>query len=473
MNDSSGGVLVVDDNVELAENVCEILSAVDRVECVMARTGAEAVELVRQRGTTIDVMIVDRKLPDSDGLELVTLLRRSCPLAEAVIITGDAKVESALAAVGKGVFAYVLKPFQAGDLVHAVTSALAKVELARERETLRRGLEESEHRHRTVVEALPAFVLALDREGAIRLWNRRLEEVTGHSRAEMIGQSGLDLVGQGGGDRRLPLKSGGHRMARWQLAKFSGGQDELVTYAVGIDVTDEREMMRRTLLAERLAAVGTLAAGLAHEVRNPLNSATLQLQVLRRRLERGQSTPDSLLPVVDVVHDEINRLDRLVTDFLAFARPHPLALEPTALHDLVTSVAEQVRPEAESVGVHIEVAVDRNAGRLRADPLRLRQVLLNLLRNAIEALARGGAVTVRTCPVDAEGYVSVLIEDTGPGIPENAPIFDAFYTTKSSGTGLGLAIAHRIVQEHGGSIQFESSPGRTRFTVRLPQMAQS
>lgn len=470
---SSGGVLVVDDNVELAENVCEILSSVDHVECVMARTGAEAVEVAREQGAAIDVMIVDRRLPDSDGLELVSQLRRSCPLAEAVIITGDAKVESALAAVGKGVFAYVLKPFQAGDLVHTVTSALAKVELARERESLRRGLEESEHRHRTVVEALPAFVLALDREGNIRLWNRRLEEVTGYSREEILGKSGLDLVGQGGGDRRLPLRQGGHRMARWQLAKFAGEQDELVTYAVGIDVTDEREMMRRTLLAERLAAVGTLAAGLAHEVRNPLNSATLQLQVLRRRLERGQSSAEALLPVMEVVHDEINRLDRLVTDFLAFARPHPLTLEPTILHELVASVAEQLRPEAEAVGVHIEVAVDPSTGTVEADPLRLRQVLLNLLRNAIEALTQRGTVTVRTQPADAEGYVSVLIEDTGPGIPEDAPIFDAFYTTKSSGTGLGLAIAHRIVQEHGGSIRFESRAGQTCFTVRLPQMAQS
>ena len=137
-------------------------------------------------------------------------------------------------------------------------------------------LAETERRHRAVVEAMPAFVLALDAAGKISLWNRRLEEVTGNGRAEMLGQPGRELVGTGG-DRRLPLKTGGHRIARWQLTELASPAE---TYAFGIDVTEEREVQRRVLRAERLAAVGTLAAGLAHEVRNPLNSATLQLQVL-------------------------------------------------------------------------------------------------------------------------------------------------------------------------------------------------
>jgi len=466
--------LVVDDNVDLAENVCEILNGIDEraVDCQLARTAAQALDFARRKGRSIDVMIVDRRLPDADGLELVADLREYCPIAEAVIITGDAKVESALAAVGQGVFAYVLKPFHPGDLVHTVTSALAKVRLVREREALSSELEESERRHRTVVEAVPAFVLSLGREGDIRLWNRRLEEATGFTRDEMLGKPGFELIGNGG-DRRLPLKRGGHRMARWQLAQFPGVTGELVTYAVGIDVTDERSMLRRTLLAERLAAVGTLAAGLAHEVRNPLNSATLQLQVLRRRLERGQSQPDALLPVVEIVHDEIRRLDRLVADFLAFARPHPLDLKPTVIHELVASVAEQLRPEADNAGITLEVAVDPSTGTLEADEARFRQVLLNLMRNALEALSGSGTLSVRTRPADPEGFVAIQIEDTGPGIPEDAPIFDAFYTTKGSGTGLGLAIVHRIVQEHGGTIQFDSRPGQTCFTVRLPQMVQS
>lgn len=323
------------------------------------------------------------------------------------------------------------------------------------------ALEESESRYRELVEAVPALVLALGAAGDIQVWNRRLEEVTGFTRDEMLGRPGRDLVGEGG-ERRLALKSGGHRLIRWQLAHVAP-----TTFAVGIDVTSELADRRRTSMDERLAAVGTLAAGLAHEVRNPLNSATLQLQVLRRRLERGQNTPELLVPVVEIVHDEIRRLDRLVSDFLAFARPNPLVLESMDLSELVQAVIDQLRPEAEAARVTIQLRVERGCC-IDGDRPRLRQVLLNLMRNGIEAMQASGGVLELAVRADAEGGVEAIVADTGPGFDENAPIFDAFYTTKEAGTGLGLAIVHRIVREHGGTIQCESRQGRTQFNVRFP-----
>jgi signal transduction histidine kinase len=461
-------VLVVDDNVELAENVAEVLSTLDgtTVECSLAESGRTALAAARRHGDATELLVVDRRLPDIDGLELVAKIREHCPLAEAVIITGDADLQGVVEAVGRGAFAYLLKPFEPADLVRTASAALARVALVREREALRHELEESERRHRDIVEAVPAFVLALDARGEIRLWNRRLEDATGFMRDEMLGKPGRELIGNGG-DRRLPTRQGGHRLVRWQLAEVESAGP--TTYAVGIDVTDERSMQRRTLMAERLAAVGTLAAGLAHEVRNPLNSATLQLQVLRRRLDRGATEPEALLPVVEVVHDEIRRLDRLVTDFLAFARPRALDLQPCELSDLVRAVAHQISPEAHATSTHVELAIDPAAGVIEVDPERLRQVMLNLVRNSLEAMGEGGTLTLRVLPADAEGFVTLQVEDTGPGLAEDAPIFDAFYTTKASGTGLGLAIVHRIVQEHGGTVLFESRPGRTVFSVRLPQ----
>lgn len=326
---------------------------------------------------------------------------------------------------------------------------------------------ESEARHRAVVEAVPALVMALGKRGEIQIWNRRLEELTGFSRDEMLGSPGRELVGDGG-ERRLALKAGGHRLIRWQLAHV-----EATTFALGSDVTTERAHQRRTSMDERLAAVGTLAAGLAHEVRNPLNSATLQLQVLKRRLERGQNTPELLVPVVEIVHDEIRRLDRLVSDFLAFARPNPLVLEPMELSELMQSVADQLRPEAEAARVSIDCRWDGERGRIDGDRERLRQVLINLVRNGIEAMSpTGGALELGVQP-GGEGSVEAHVEDTGPGFDENAPVFDAFYTTKAGGTGLGLAIVHRIVREHGGSIHFESRAGRTRFSLRFPCSARA
>lgn len=323
---------------------------------------------------------------------------------------------------------------------------------------------------REVAEAVPAFVLALDNEGKIQLWNHALERATGYDRQEMIGQPGEHLIGADT-DRKLPLKNGGHRIVRWQCARPPSASGW--TYAMGADVTEERVMLRRTLRAERLAAVGTLAAGLAHEVRNPLNSATLQLQVLRRRIERGQNNAEALIPVCDVVHDEIRRLDRLVTDFLAFAQKRPLDLRPTRINDLVKAVVDMIRPEAASANVSVKTELSSEARVVEAEPERLRQLLLNLTRNALEAMAPqgGGTLSVHTGPADVEGYVTIDVEDTGPGFSEDAPIFDAFYTTKPTGTGLGLAIVHRIVSDHGGTITAQSRPGQTRFTIRLAQQA--
>lgn len=467
----SARVLVVDDNRDLAENICDIVSAIDNyeVECAIATDGEEARQLCAKLHVTLDVALVDLRLPDSDGIALIRAIRERCSSAETVIITGDATLESAVAAVGGGAFAFVLKPFQPRELQQTVVRALAKVGILREREALRVELEVSERRHREVVEAVPAFVLALDVDGRIALWNRHLEAVTGRPRSEMLGKPGRELVGEGG-DRRLPLSRGGHRLVRWQLTHLSDPAAP-ITYALGMDVTEERTMLRRTLRAERLAAVGTLAAGMAHEVRNPLNSATLQLQVLRRRIEKGQATPDALMPVVSIVLEEIRRLERLVNDFLSFARPTPLSTAPTQLDDLVRAVLEQLGPELQTHGLSLERQLAALGTWVDVDAERLRQVLINLMRNAAEAMHDTGRLTVRTRSADAAGFACIEIEDTGPGIAEDAPVFDAFFTTKESGTGLGLAIVHRIVEEHGGTISYESQPGRTCFFVRLPEAA--
>ncbi len=460
-------VLIVDDNAELADNLRDVLGSLDDydIDCLVATSGAGAVKHCEAVNHAIDLAFVDLHLPDVDGLDLVRNLRKRCPHCEVVLITGDATVESAAAAVSEGAFAFVLKPFSPKALMQTASAALARALLVRERETLRAELEESERRHREVVEAMPAFVMALDADDQIVLWNHRLEQVTGRPRSEVLGQPGRELVGRGG-DRTLRRAEGPARLVHWHLTELDGVAAP-ITYALGTDVTEERAMHRRTLRTERLAAVGTLAAGLAHEVRNPLNSATLQLQVLRRRIEKGNTAPGGLLPVVNIVHDEILRLERLVKDFLAFARPSPLELKRTALDELVGSVLAQLAPEISEARIELKQEFGAQSP-VEVDPERLRQVLLNLMRNAVEAMRGGGTLTVRTLATDLEGLAGVDIEDTGPGIPDDAPIFDAFYTTKEAGTGLGLAIVHRIIDEHGGQISFDSRPGQTVFRLRLP-----
>jgi signal transduction histidine kinase len=462
-------VLVVDDDAALAENVAEIIGALDGdVNVEIAGSARQA--LAAAGGKRFDLVLVDVRLPDADGTEVVAPLRATGPHTEVVLITGDASIDSAIAAVRGGAFAFVLKPFSPPELLDIARRALARAALAAEHERLQQELQRSESRHRQVVEAVPALVLALDGGGRIALWNRRLEEITGRSREEMIGQPGADLVGAGG--VRPLATAGGERLVRWETAQVPGasadgnGAPETWTYAVGADVTAEQEMLRRTLRAERLAAVGTLAAGLAHEVRNPLNSAALQLEVLERRLAKGGATPESTLPVAALISEEIRRLERLVSEFLSFARPRPLELQPTALEDLCRDVIAFGAPEAQAAGVTVALEVAPGLPPLAADPERLRQVLRNLVRNAIEAMPDGGRLTVRVRR--AGGGVEIDVADTGVGFGDEAPIFDAFFTTKPKGTGLGLSIVHRIVTDHGGTVRVRSRPGETCFTIALP-----
>jgi signal transduction histidine kinase len=459
----SGLVLIVDDDEALSDNLAEIVQELG-VETVITRDRKSALEQAARRD--FDVALIDVRLPDGDGLSLLGPLRARSPHLQAVMVTGNASVEGAMAAVRGAAFAYVLKPVSPPDLLETARRALDQAALYREQERLRRELERSEQTHRELVESVPAFVLAMDERGRLTTWNSELERVSGYSRAEMLGRDGRHFIGSDGRPADLALKTGGKRKVRWRQSHVKGQSERTTTYAVGIDVTDEDEILRRVLRSERLAAVGTLAAGLAHEVRNPLNSASLQLTLLERRLTRGDE-PATVLPIAEIIKSEIDRLDRLVREFLAFAQPRPLEPRPVDVAELFAAVTGLITPEAESVDVSIVVDVAKGTRPVLGEAERLRQVLLNLTRNAVEAMnERGGQLTLLARAAGNE--VEIGVEDDGPGFGEDLPVFDAFFTTKSHGTGLGLAIVHRIVADHGGTIHVESRPGRTRFTLTLP-----
>ena len=457
-------VLIVDDEEALAENVAEIVATLG-VDTAIARDRRSALAIAATRD--FDVALIDVRLPDGDGISLLEPLRTRSPYMQLVLVTGNATLEGAIAAVRGDAFAYVLKPVSPPDLLDTVRRALVQAGLYHERERLRLDLERSERRHRELVESMPAFVVALDEDGRITTWNRLLEKVTGFSRAEMLGTDGTALVAADGRPHDLPVKGGGARKVRWSRTEVSASGGEPLVYAAGIDVTGEEEMLRRTLRAERLAAVGTLAAGLAHEVRNPLNSAALQLAVLERRLERGEPL-DRTAPIAHIIKGEIDRLDRLVRDFLAFAKPAPL--EPAARRGGCPARLDRRVdwPRGGSGrGSRWPSTAPADLPAVAGDPERLRQVLLNLTRNALEAMQdRGGHLALRA---RREGEtLEIDVEDDGPGFPNDLPVFDAFFTTKDQGTGLGLSLVHRIVADHGGTIRVASRPGRTCFTFTLP-----
>ncbi len=359
-----------------------------------------------------------------------------------------------------------------------------------ENEALSRTLQRTEHRYVRAVELARALVVGLDARGVVRLFNREAERVTGYGREEVIGESFVDrlvppdlasthgdmLLGRAAGrsgddviESVVRTRSGNHREVRWQIAYApSETDDEVVLFVVGQDITEENAREERTRQTERLAAVGTLAAGLAHEIRNPLNGAQLHLAFLERALKRAKGN-DELLEAVSVVGDEIKRLAALVSEFLDFARPKPLTVRPVSAEALCMRVVPLVAARAEAARVKVVTDFPTRDPKLRADAGKIEQVLLNLLSNAIEAMEPQGGGTLTLRVRRAPRNATLEIEDTGPGLSDPAaPIFDPFFSTKPQGTGLGLAITHRIVTDHGGDITVESVPGRTVFRVQLP-----
>jgi signal transduction histidine kinase len=233
--------------------------------------------------------------------------------------------------------------------------------------------------------------------------------------------------------------------------------------------SDEKLIAReRRTQTDRMTAMQTMTAGLAHEVRNPLNAAKLQLELLDRRLRR-QIDDARLLEPSTLAQKEIARLTALLNDFLAFARPPELDARDTDVVEIVRHVCDLERVTAEARGATLELQAGAASILARVDAPKIQQIVLNLVRNAVEAVGAGGQITASVEATHDE--LTVTVADTGPGIPEAARvrIYEPFFSTKESGTGLGMSIVHSLVALHGGTIDLDTGPRGTTFRVRLPR----
>jgi PAS domain S-box-containing protein len=363
-----------------------------------------------------------------------------------------------------------------------------------------RALQLARQRYVDAVELARVLIIGVDAHGTILLFNHEAERITGFARDEVLGRPFAEAFSGGGADAGatgalgaemkailaggalvepaanetveavIATRTGMVRDVRCQLAHAPEGElhDEVAVFVIGRDVTEENALAARVRKSERLAAVGTLAAGLAHEIRNPLNGAQLHLKVLERALHKGSAGPDAG-EAVQVIRGEIKRLSTLVTEFLDFAQPGLLDRRPTSLGALCERTLTLLASQAEAAHVRLDCHLPTVDPIADLDPGRIEQALVNLVQNAIEALdpTGGGVVVLRVLRLP--GHVSIEVEDDGPGISNSeAPIFDPFYSTKPSGTGLGLAIVHRIVTDHDGSVEVRSAPGKTTFQITLP-----
>ena len=231
-----------------------------------------------------------------------------------------------------------------------------------------------------------------------------------------------------------------------------------------------KEMEDRIRLAERLSSLGHLAAGVAHEIRNPLNAIGMGIQRLKREFSPPEeSKRNEFLSFAELILKETRRVNEIIEQFLALSRPFQLRLKESSLGDLLNSLVMLFQEEASSLGIKIETDIDPDLPSLQMDEEKLTQALINIMKNGMQAMEQGGVLRIEAHGI--RDRVEVKISDSGTGIPPDQmeKIFNYYYTTKEKGVGLGLPIAHRIIEAHQGQLKVESQVGTgTEVTILLP-----
>jgi len=272
------------------------------------------------------------------------------------------------------------------------------------------------------------------------------------------------LMGQIG----LPAYALGHVADRERRAR---GEVERLNAELTGTLSRLQAAQQELLVAERMATVGRLSLKIAHEVRNPISAIELNAEILQDIVtgRAGQEDMDEAAGVVASIRDQVKTLDALTEEYLTFARfPRP-HFEEEAVNDLVQELAEFIRPVATRQGLTVRVETDAGLPMMEIDRGLFRQAILNLVKNGLETLSRGGELILTSGRVGEA--VEVSVSDTGPGIPDDVArqLFEPFFTTKPQGTGLGLSIARQITEEHGGELIWKNRPGGgATFTLRLP-----
>ncbi len=342
-----------------------------------------------------------------------------------------------------------------------------------------------------VIDSLSSGLATTDLEGRILTYNRAAESITGHPALSVIGRrieevldlppnvaADLNLGGLGRGRRiETAYKTGDGRHIDLGFTathlKTPGGNAGLL-FAFQ-DVTDIKRLERDARLRQRLAAVGEMAAGIAHEIRNPLASMSGSIQILRQELPLSEEQAQ----LMDIVLRESERLNDTIRSFLAYARPQRFATAQLDVRRVLNDAASLLRNSTEVHEGHvIEVHVPPTEVVFEADENQIRQIVWNLATNGLRAMKNGGRLTLGATVEDGLGaktdFVTLEVSDEGVGIPaeELDAIFQPFRGSFAKGTGLGLAIVHRIVSDYNGEIQVSSTPGRgTTVSVRMPARA--
>jgi two-component system sensor kinase FixL len=350
-------------------------------------------------------------------------------------------------------------------------------------------LERQQARFASVIAGTQDAFIFIDHRARILAFNAAAERIFGWSAAEVVGKkvnvlmpepyraehdgyiSNYERTGEARAIGRIRVVQGQRRSGEAfpiELSVTKVGEEDEARYAAFIrDISETVRLRERLIERERLVAIGTTSAKFAHEVGNPLNSMLMNLQLIQRRIVKNVPSAQ-LAPLIERVESEVRRLGSLLNEFRSMSRRQPFELRRIEPSTLLRELAEGHRAECESHGVELEVAWEPELPAIQLDREKMTQVLLNLVKNGMEAMGEAGGVLALRARDDG-AHVVIEVSDSGPGVPDGIDVFEPFLTTKREGTGLGLPVARQIVAGHGGEITYHSTPGRgTTFSVRLP-----
>lgn len=364
-------------------------------------------------------------------------------------------------------------------------------------DTTRRTLEEVKGLARNILQSIPTGVLTINREGIVSAVNPAAEAVLNRASSQLLGKVYDTVFPEADPIRQAldeALRDHRHvsqkdffyecgdlnpRTIRVSTADLTGDDKKPAGVILQAqDITEWLGLERRVHVAEKLSALHTLSAGVAHELRNPLSAMDLNLHLLEEELTENEALAESGTRYIRVLNAECRRLSGILDNFLKFARPGPFGLHEVDIKALIDHIMTLMRFEAQERQIRLEQVTGEEFLPVLGDETQISQVLVNIVVNAFHAMPNGGLCQISAVQRESEGkrWVEVTVRDNGVGITKKqlSRLFEPFYTTKPSGTGLGLAIAYRIMQDHGGTIQVSSVPGSgttvvTQFPAAIDQ----
>jgi two-component system sensor histidine kinase HydH len=348
--------------------------------------------------------------------------------------------------------------------------------------TTKRSLQDTTAFADEVVTHLPVGLIATAADGKIAYFNSAAAKITDLKPEDARGKDPEEVLPSGLCGLKAFLEQGQLILEKEMECEFSGRNSVPLSVSAAQIVNEEGAFVGNVLILrdlgevrrlqeeihrkEKLAAIGSLAAGVAHEIRNPLSSIKGLAAYFGNKFEQGSEDKQA----AEVMSQEVDRLNRVISELLDFARPSELNLKPADVNEVIEHSLRLVQQDSKAKNVEVRWSGSEDIPSVLLDPDRFSQSLLNLYLNAIQAMEQGGILSVRSS-LGAHNDIEVEVADTGKGINHDDldGIFDPYFTTKPSGTGLGLAIVHKIIEAHLGQIKVRSTPGKgTAFTISVP-----